>query len=713
MPRTPTAPLLPPRAPKPELDACNADTMSLTASAYLSPFLPSTSAIVSLWAQSTSGANFLLKPAPPSMATISLYTTAPSLAQAGEILDTHINIMPFSPGLVRLNCALRQPNPTLPPTASLVSSDQVVSDPVAAFAARAAQIAGHEPSPPPHSTPGPYTSSSTPPPKPSSSSKTPCAPPSSPTSPPHAVPVPAPAAPALRPRARRALRVRQVHAGRARRHPLPLPAWGGTPEKRAYLLDAATKALGLGLDVHALPEAVQAQHVQVQQIEDYTKAHFWAAVLSLELVVCVDVTEAERIRRQVQRVGRGEVEGTEEEKVQKIQELRDKDVVKRERGAECVKGIADVVLDNSGGLEEAWAGLEGFLVARMNAPAADVSGYSIAEQAKEGQVRPRALGLACANAHAATTITADRARHTLQPVVYAAHPAPRMRSIRDRTERPRATSCTSCARYTPASQPAHRNSSRRGREDRAGTAHILRVQAFLPCTSLRRGGRRQRDRHPWPPSPFLFLPTATSVPSHAPLPRGPWRWNAEAKEIFASPRRSSAQLGQAKENQESRGEGEVGGGGQKREEKEGRAPLQARCLASKGASLIRAKPSVRTLCHCHSSEVTARALTRARETTKEKKKRSPFKAGKRARRPRSHARHRLERRARAHHSIEKSTARARQRGKRALTPSSYERATQKRDSALLSSWITTGGGPSTSMGGKGSVAVLASKPPHA
>jgi hypothetical protein len=35
------------------------------------------------------------------------------------------------------------------------------------------------------------------------------------------------------------------------------------------------------------------------------------------------------------------VEGTEEEKVvqKKMQELRDKDVVKRERGAECVKGF--------------------------------------------------------------------------------------------------------------------------------------------------------------------------------------------------------------------------------------------------------------------------------------------------------------------------------------------------------------------------------------
>jgi hypothetical protein len=36
------------------------------------------------------------------MATISLYTTAPSLTQADEILDTHINILPFSPDLVRL-----------------------------------------------------------------------------------------------------------------------------------------------------------------------------------------------------------------------------------------------------------------------------------------------------------------------------------------------------------------------------------------------------------------------------------------------------------------------------------------------------------------------------------------------------------------------------------------------------------------------------------
>jgi hypothetical protein len=159
-----------------------------------------------------------------------------------------------------------------------------------------------------------------------------------------------------------------------------------------------------------------------------------------------------------------------------------------------------------------------------------------------------------------------------------------------------------------------------------------------------------------------------------------------------------------------RRDGKVGGRRTEREEKEGRAPLQARCLALKGASLIRAKSSVRTLRHCHSSEVTAHALTRARK--RRKKKALAFETGKRARRPRSHAHHRLERRARAHHLIEKSTARARQRCKRAPAPSSYERATQKRDSALLSSWMTTGRGRSTSMGGKGSVPVLGSKPPN-
>jgi hypothetical protein len=47
------------------------------------------------------------------MATISRYTTAPSLAQADEILDTHINILLFS-DLVRLWTCPRilRPRPT-------------------------------------------------------------------------------------------------------------------------------------------------------------------------------------------------------------------------------------------------------------------------------------------------------------------------------------------------------------------------------------------------------------------------------------------------------------------------------------------------------------------------------------------------------------------------------------------------------------------------
>jgi hypothetical protein len=126
--------------------------------------------------------------------------------------------------------------------------------------------------------------------------------------------------PYLHPQRLRFVLALQVHAGRARRHPLPLP---GRREKPACLLNNATKALELGLDVDALPEAVQAQHVLVQHIEDYTPAHFWAAVLSLEpvhrlgaireaervlgglvQVVCVEGAEAGRIKRQVERVGR-------------------------------------------------------------------------------------------------------------------------------------------------------------------------------------------------------------------------------------------------------------------------------------------------------------------------------------------------------------------------------------------------------------------------
>ncbi|KAJ7811799.1 hypothetical protein B0H14DRAFT_3479417 [Mycena olivaceomarginata] len=111
------------------------------------------------------------------------------------------------------------------------------------------------------------------------------------------------------------------------------PAWGAAPEKLACLLNNAAKTLGLDvyaphvLSVHRLGAIVEAKRILGDLVQ----------------VVYVEMAAAERIRRQVER------------------ELRDKDAVKRERGAECVKGIADLVLDNSGGLEKAWAELEGLL----------------------------------------------------------------------------------------------------------------------------------------------------------------------------------------------------------------------------------------------------------------------------------------------------------------------------------------------------------------
>lgn len=78
------------------------------------------------------------------MATISLYTTAVSLSQGNATLDTHINILPFSPDLIRLNCASQQLRPAHPLTAPIVSSDLIDSDDLAkAFEARASQIAVH------------------------------------------------------------------------------------------------------------------------------------------------------------------------------------------------------------------------------------------------------------------------------------------------------------------------------------------------------------------------------------------------------------------------------------------------------------------------------------------------------------------------------------------------------------------------------------------
>ncbi|KAJ7811961.1 hypothetical protein B0H14DRAFT_3479287 [Mycena olivaceomarginata] len=302
------------------------------------------------------GANFLLKRAPPPMATISLYTTAPSLAQADGILDTHINILPFSPDLLQTPepSPLRTSLHSWPPHLILDATPQTVLQRQNTLRAL---ILSH-----------------------------------------------------LLPSTRRLTglsdgmqvtpyrqRLRFVLAlgglsecaksplgARVDTHPIPLVRLGAGPPRSSRTCSTRPRRRS-GSGSTSTPSQA---HVLVQHIEDHAKAHFWVAVLSLELVhrlgaivkakrvvgdlvqvVCVEVAEAERIRRQVERVGRGEVEGKEEEKVvqKKMQELRDKDVVKRERGTECVKGIADLVLDNSGGLEEAWAELEGFVVARMNA----------------------------------------------------------------------------------------------------------------------------------------------------------------------------------------------------------------------------------------------------------------------------------------------------------------------------------------------------------
>ncbi|KAJ7842184.1 hypothetical protein B0H14DRAFT_3868920 [Mycena olivaceomarginata] len=330
----------------------------------------STSAIVSLWAQSASGANFLLKPAPPPMATISLYTTAPSPAQADEILDTHISILPFSPDLVRLNGALQQPNPTLPPTASRLIRPSCLRT-CRGFCGSGGTDSGHEPSPPPHSTPGPHLILDATPQTVLQLQNT----------------LRALIRSHLPPSTRRLTGLSDdmqftpyLHRQRLRF----VLALGGLSEcaesTLAARVDTHSHESGLGRgarearvpaqdrhegDVYALPEAVQA-YVLVQQIEDYAKAHFWVAVCRSSR--CIASARSER-RSAFWVTWCKSCGGTEEEeKVQKkIQELRDKDVVKRERGAECVKGIADLVLDNSGGLEEAWGELEGFVMVRMNA----------------------------------------------------------------------------------------------------------------------------------------------------------------------------------------------------------------------------------------------------------------------------------------------------------------------------------------------------------
>ncbi|KAJ7222549.1 hypothetical protein GGX14DRAFT_664158 [Mycena pura] len=362
------------------------------------------------------------------MALISLYTTAPSLSQANTVLDTHVNILPFSPDLVRVNCASQQLSPAHLPTAPIVSSGEIQSSPFTeALAARAAKVAeylaagklvvvknGSRAWRAPSNTSLDNQSKEI-----------------------HIVIINShwesaetskdindrsissdmleswPSRFVIDATAKTVIETQDVVRSIIREHlssrPIGLSgdmmfkpylhrqrlrvvvALGGLSEcgkssmggyidtqfgqqgrreKFAYLFDNATKQLGF--NIYTLPDSVQA-HILIQQIEDYSKAHFWVSILSLESlhrfgsihevkrilgpllqIVYVDVSERERISRQISRVGETLAEA-------KIQELKDKDVVKRERGAERVKDIADFILDNNGPLPEAFCALKQFI----------------------------------------------------------------------------------------------------------------------------------------------------------------------------------------------------------------------------------------------------------------------------------------------------------------------------------------------------------------
>ncbi|KAJ7471842.1 hypothetical protein FB451DRAFT_309011 [Mycena latifolia] len=368
------------------------------------------------------------------MAAISLYTSAFSLSQANELLDTHINILPFSPDLIRMNCVSQQLYPTNPPTAPIVPSEQIDSNNIDhAFKARAAQIAIHLaarklviikngakawPAPSNASMDASANdihiaiiNSHWEAPATMTDANTRAISPDMLQSWSSEFIVDATTKTVLE--TQNVLRkiIGQHVSGRLtglsgdmmfkpylhRQKLRAVIALGGLSEcgkssmgglvdtqfgqqgrreKFAYLLDNVTKQLGI--NVYTFPDTVQA-HLLIQQIEEYSKAHFWVSVLSLESlhrfgsiaetkrilgpllqIVYIDVSEAERINRQVSRVGEVLAEA-------KIKELKDKDVVKRERGAERVKDIADFILDNNGSFSETSSLLKEFIETALTA----------------------------------------------------------------------------------------------------------------------------------------------------------------------------------------------------------------------------------------------------------------------------------------------------------------------------------------------------------
>ncbi|KAJ7159824.1 hypothetical protein C8R43DRAFT_345596 [Mycena crocata] len=365
------------------------------------------------------------------MAVISLYTTAFSLAQANMVLDTHINILPFSPDLIRMNCASQQLNdPAHPPTAPILPSLQLDSGyHNKAFEARAERIAAHvaagkvvvvkngakvwthlSPDVNPDDMHVVIMNSVWEHAETSNDANERAVSQGMLQSWPLQFVLDATnkavmeVQNALRDLIRSHIHWRltglsgdvmfkpYVHrqklrvvvalgglseCGKSSMGGLIDTGFGqqGRREKFAYLLDNVSKQLGC--NIYAFPDTVQA-HILIQQVEDYSKAHFWVSVLSLESlhrfgsivetkrilgsllqIVYIDVSEAERITRQVFRVGEALAEA-------KIQELKDKDVVKKQRGAERVMDIADFILDNNGSFMEASQTLTQFIRAKMD-----------------------------------------------------------------------------------------------------------------------------------------------------------------------------------------------------------------------------------------------------------------------------------------------------------------------------------------------------------
>ncbi|KAJ7811965.1 hypothetical protein B0H14DRAFT_2606152 [Mycena olivaceomarginata] len=377
------------------------------------------SAIVSLWAPISSSTG----PTTDGGDT-ALHHSPLARAQADEILDTHINILPFSPDLVRL-AATPEPSPSAL-----------------------------------HSTPGPT------------------------------------------PHPRRTPQTVLQLQNTLRPHPLP-PLPVDTEAERACPDDISSsrrtlhpQPLRFVLALGGLSDRASAR--SVQQIEDCTKAHFWEAVLSLE---------------SVHRLG-----------------------AIREGGA-CF----------------GWPGGQELMpFPRLMKPARPGETDAIVNSDIPHPVLivQGVLGLACANAHAATTIMialdtcSSRSCTQCIPRPECVPPGT-AQSVRE----PHPAQLRLGTRQ-PASQRIETHLVEEGRIALAQPTYCECNPSFHAIPSSR--GAPAARPPPMATISFPPSPTATSVPSHAPLPRGPWRWNAEAKEILASPQRSSAQLGQAKKNQETK-----------------------------------------------------------------------------------------------------------------------------------------------------------------